>query len=931
MMKYPGLLSLLFLLIVLPRCGSNREGPYILSAPAGRQYTAVNREGTTVLPNGRLLTPSGRNLIVAPHPFGLAVSNDGSIAVTANSGINPLSISIIRDITSSPRILQIPPGYTTNKGILESVFMGLAISPEDDRVYVSAGQDNKIIVFDLFSGTKTDSIDCSESEDGKNSPDGYIGDMVISRDGHYIFAVDQVNFRLLIADTRLMKVIKSVPVGRYPFGVALTPDGKKVFVANVGMFQYSKIGDLEEKSDFRNALAFPPFAFNSEEMRTGIFTDSLSIPGLGDPNSDLAFSVWAISLDDMSNPVVTARIKTGNLVGQMVDGIPAVGGSSPNSLAATSDYLFASNGNNDNITVIDIRKDSVVAEIFLKPHEALKHFRGVIPFGLAVSPDEKQLFVAEAGINAVAVINIPSFEVAGHIPTGWFPSKLKVTPDGKNLIVTNAKGYGSGPNGGIDFKEKEEGTYIGNLMKGSVSVIEIPSKRELKRMTAKVISNNFLIEQEGRSEKKRTGNPIPVYGGQKESPIKHIVFISKENRTYDEIFGQNTKGNGDSTIARYGSRVTFRNKARTEEVLSGDVMPNHLDLARKFAMADNFYVDSDVSADGHRWLVNTYPNEWVETSTTSAYGGNRDYKPASRAPGSLSMTGSAGAIFPEDYNESGSMWEHLERNKVDFFNFGFSIMFEPAFYDASYKATGIKQFANFPVPAPLFTRTSRNYATYNMAIPDQHRVNQFIKEFNGKWMEAGMQMPQMLTVIIPNDHGAEERPGAGYPFRESYMADNDFAVGRIVEFLSHTPYWKEMAIFITEDDAQNGVDHVDAHRSILMVISPWAKKDYVGKVHYSFGSIFKTFWNILGLPYLNQYDAGATDLSDLFSSVPDYTPYSAIPPDNRIFDPVKALTPIDEKFDWDALKESPVLDDPEKMVFDQKEKPEYRTGDQKNR
>ncbi|MBK7713130.1 MAG: bifunctional YncE family protein/alkaline phosphatase family protein [Bacteroidales bacterium] len=931
MMKYPGLLSLLFLLIVLPRCGSNREGPYILSAPAGRQYTAVNREGTTVLPNGRLLTPSGRNLIVAPHPFGLAVSNDGSIAVTANSGINPLSISIIRDITSSPQILQIPPGYTTNKGILESVFMGLAISPEDDRVYVSAGQDNKIIVFDLFSGTKTDSIDCSESEDGKNYPDGYIGDMVISRDGHYIFAVDQVNFRLLIADTRLMKVIKSVPVGRYPFGVALTPDGKKVFVANVGMFQYSKIGDLEEKSDFRNALAFPPFAFNSEEMRTGIFTDSLSIPGLGDPNSDLAFSVWAISLDDMSNPVVTARIKTGNLVGQMVDGIPAVGGSSPNSLAATSDYLFASNGNNDNITVIDIRKDSVVAEIFLKPHEALKHFRGVIPFGLAVSPDEKQLFVAEAGINAVAVINIPSFEVAGHIPTGWFPSKLKVTPDGKNLIVTNAKGYGSGPNGGIDFKEKEEGTYIGNLMKGSVSVIEIPSKRELKRMTAKVISNNFLIEQEGRSEKMRTGNPIPLYGGQKESPIKHIVFISKENRTYDEIFGQNTKGNGDSTIARYGSRVTFRNKARTEEVLSGDVMPNHLDLARKFAMADNFYVDSDVSADGHRWLVNTYPNEWVETSTTSAYGGNRDYKPASRAPGSLSMTGSAGAIFPEDYNESGSMWEHLERNKVDFFNFGFSIMFEPAFYDASYKATGIKQFANFPVPAPLFTRTSRNYATYNMAIPDQHRVNQFIKEFNGKWMEAGMQMPQMLTVIIPNDHGAEERPGAGYPFRESYMADNDFAVGRIVEFLSHTPYWKEMAIFITEDDAQNGVDHVDAHRSILMVISPWAKKDYVGKVHYSFGSIFKTFWNILGLPYLNQYDAGATDLSDLFSSVPDYTPYSAIPPDNRIFDPVKALTPIDEKFDWDALKESPVLDDPEKMVFDQKEKPEYRTGDQKNR
>ena len=190
-------------------------------------------------------------------------------------------------------------------------------------------------------------------------------------------------------------------------------------------------------------------------------------------------------------------------------------------------------------------------------------------------------------------------------------------------------------------------------------------------------------------------------------------------------------------------------------------------------------------------------------------------------------------------------------------------------------------------------------------------------------------MPQLITVILPNDHGADERPGAGYPFRESYMVDNDLAVGRIVEFLSHTPYWKNMAIFITEDDAQNGVDHIDAHRSVLMVISPYAKKNYISSVHYSFGSIFKTFWNILGLPYLNQYDAGATDMSDMFTSKPDYTPYSALPPDTRIFDPQKALTPYDENFDWNALKESPVIDDPAEMIKDQKEEPGYRLEDQK--
>ncbi len=277
---------------------------------------------------------------MAPHPFGLAVSHDGTIAVTANSGINPLSISIIRNLTATPEIIQIPPGYSTDKGVLESVFMGLAISPENDRVYVSAGQKNRILVFDLRNGTKTDSVDCSVSEDGEEYPDGYIGDMTMTRDGHYIFAVDQMNFRVVIVDTRKMKAVKSVPVGRYPFGIALTRDEKKIYVANAGMFQYSKIGKIEEKSDFKNALDFPPFEYNSEAMRNGIVTDSISIPGLGDPNSDLAFSVWAISIENMSDPRVTARIKTGNLVGQMVEGIPAVGGSSPNSLVATYRLCF---------------------------------------------------------------------------------------------------------------------------------------------------------------------------------------------------------------------------------------------------------------------------------------------------------------------------------------------------------------------------------------------------------------------------------------------------------------------------------------------------------------------------------------------------------------------------------------------------------------
>jgi len=277
------------------------------------------------------------------------------------------------------------------------------------------------------------------------------------------------------------------------------------------------------------------------------------------------------------------------------------------------------------------------------------------------------------------------------------------------------------------------------------------------------------------------------------------------------------------------------------------------------------------------------------------------------------------------------MWEHLERNKIEFFNFGFGVMFDPSFYDVSFKYTGIRHYVNYPLPLPMFSRTSKKYPTFNMAIPDQFRIHQFINEFDEKWIKSGSTMPSLLTVIIPNDHGADERPEAGFPFRESYMADNDLAIGRIVEYLSHTAYWKNMAIVITEDDAQNGVDHIDAHRSVLMVISPYTKRNYVSSIHYSFGSIFKTFWNVLGIPYLNQYDAAANDFADFFTSKPDFTPYNAISVDARIFNPTKALTPLDEKFDWKAVKNSPLMDDEKEMREDQKEKKEFRLEDQKRK
>ncbi len=904
----------------------NKKELWIISAPAGNKITKINKEGRTIIPNGRYITPAGKSIVTAPHPYGLTLSPDGNVAVTANSGTNPLSITIVRNILSQhPEVQQVPPGPSTDKGVLASVFMGLAISPDNQTVYVAGGQANKIYLFDVNSGEKKGYIDCSYVSDSVDYSHAYIGDLKLSKDGKTLYAVDQIGFRMLIVDTKSKSLKHSVPVGRYPFGICLSPNEKKLYVANVGMFEYSYIRESAEEDARIKPVNYPAFAYGSKEMVSGIENDTVSIPGLGDMNAIDAFSVFAISLEDSLNPKVVAKIKTGHLVGAMVEDIPAVGGSSPNSIVATDKYVFVSNGNNDNISVISFEQDSVVNTIYLKPDKRIRQFRGVIPFGLALSPDQKRLYVAESGINAIGVINTSDFKVMGHIPTGWFPSKLMVSKDGEKLIIANAKGFGSGPNGGAAFEKRSESSYIGSLMKGSIQVVDIPNNKELKGMTKQVISNNFHFTKASDAVfKNRKNNPLPLYPGEKESPIKHIVFISKENRTYDEILGQLENANGDSSLARYGRNSSFFNRKKTDSVSNITVMPNHLELARQFSFSDNFYVDSDVSADGHRWLVNTYPNEWCETCTAASYGSNRNFKENSKAPGVFGMAGSAGAIYPEDYNEAGSMWDHLERNNTDFYNFGFSIMFEPALYKDEYKYTGVYHYINFPVPQPLYERTSKMYPTFNMAIPDQFRIDQFIKEFDNKWINGNDSMPALITIIIPNDHGAGNRPEAGYPFRESYMADNDLALGRIVEYLSRTPYWENMLIVITEDDAQNGVDHVDAHRSLLMLVSPWVKRDHVSHVHYSFGSLFKSFWNILGLPYLNQYDAGATDLGDFFTDTPDYTPYNALEVDSKVFDPQKALDPFDEKFDWKALKESPEMDNTEDMFRESKEQDEYR-------
>lgn len=865
------------------------------SAPAGSEVTRIDRDGETIIPNGRLLTPAGNNVTVAPHPFGLALSPDGQTLISANSGTDPFSLSVVSEPGSAePSVRQIPPGADTDPAVLNAVFMGLAVAGDNRTLYVSGGNDGNIAIFDLVSGERSATIDLNVPAAGRDWRDSYIGDLKLSPDGKMVWAVDQANFRLVGVDVASRTVAKVAPTGRYPFGVTLSPDGRRAYVANVGMYEYSFVEGFDPENATATGLSFPPFAQDSLEARVGAIVEGKTVPGLGDPNAPESFSVWAIDLAD-AKPI--AKLKTGPLVGELVEGIPAVGGSSPNSVVNDGQRVFVSNNHSDSIAVIDMRRNQVVKEIKLVPDRRLSRLRGVMPFGLALSPDAKILFAAESGINAIAVIDTRTLEVLGHIPSGWFPAKVEVAPDGRHLYVSNAKGYGSGPNGGVGYVPGPEGTYIGAIQKGTIQLIDIPDfstangRKRLVLWTSQVLRNNgFVAERWLQPRDRAQESPCP---------IDHVIFVTKENRTYDEVLGDlgavgNRAVNADASLARYGQPIT----------------PNHHALARRFAHSDNFYVDSDVSADGHRWLVGVAPDEFVETSWAASYGGRRDFRydlADDSAPGRRGFTEANSALAPEDYPEAGSIWDHFDRNDISFRNYGEGFEFAGIYENADLEPTGARLPVNVPMPGPLFRNTNRNFPTYNTNISDQYRVDVWEDEFKQRYIDGGEVLPRFVNIYLPQDHTAGPRPENGYPTREAYVADNDLALGRVVDLVSHSKYWRSTAIFVTEDDAQSGVDHVDAHRSLLLAISPWTKRSYVSGEHTSMVSIIKTINQLTGAPMLNLYDALATDLSSMFNfnAAPDLQPYTAVPIDPAVFDPSKVKR---GGFTAEELHESEELD-----------------------
>lgn len=875
-------------------------GLALLHAPAGSRPTAINRNGETVLPNGRLITPLGVQVTVAPHPYGLAISPEGNVLVSVNSGTAPFSFSVIRGLAQArPSVTQIPAGIGLKDADPESVFLGAAIAPDQHTLYVSEGNNGHIGIFDPGTGKRLGFMAMDGIFGGQQYQNSLAGDLRLSSDGKRLFALDMAHFRLVVFDTAARMQVAEVGVGRMPFALALSPDGQIAYVTNVGTFRYHLVPGYDPHNALNTGLHFPAFGYPSQDAEQGAMVEGKPIPGLGDPNVLDSNSVWTVDLKNPDAPAIIARIRTGLPIGPL-----SVGGSSPGAVVAGKRRVFVANSAQDSVTVIDAESNQVVQTILLEPAPSVRGLRGVLPFGMALSPDEKALFVACSGINAVALIDATKGRVLGYIPVGWFPARVIASPDGRRIYVANAKGFGSGPNGGPGFHEGPEGTYIGDITHGAVSIIQTSQfleqgagsnsnqtaahsepAQELQALTARVLHNNGFVPSPFLGPGGNVaGAPRPFT-----TPIRHVIFIVKENRTFDQVLGDlkqvgNDAVNGDAALAAFGMDAQVRNRKTGAVVEHARVTPNHHALAGQFAISDNFYVDSDVSVDGHHWLVGNYPNELVEAGWPAAYGGKLDYVPDEDAPGRLDI-GSTSPI-PEAYLEAGSLWEHLSRSHISFRNYGEGMEVPGADESAGLEPTGVREPENVPMPQPLFENTSRIYPNFNTNISDQYRFQQFRKEFQSLYASGKQPFPQFIFMWLPNDHTDDPRPQDGYPFRASYVADNDLALGKIVELISHSPFWKDTAIFVTEDDAQAGTDHIDAHRSLLMVISPYARHG-VSHVHTSIASILKTFDLIFGMGFLNQYDAAATDLSDLLTQTPNLKPYQALPLDLRVFDPAK--------------------------------------------
>ncbi|MFZ0592432.1 MAG: hypothetical protein WAM39_18385 [Bryobacteraceae bacterium] len=840
------------------------------------------------LPNGRLITPEGSWIKLRPFPFALAVRPDGQQIAIPCIGW-PFSLNIIDHPDSSePRVTAIPAGAKNDPSV--EVHAGVAYSPDGRMLYDATGDSGAVDVWSTGNWRHIARIELNGLTAGVDYSESFVANLALSRDGRFLYVVDQGNWRIVVIDTANRNRVASIATGANPLAMSLSEDGKRLYFTNTGLFEYKLIEGVRKEDTLSTGLHFPPFGYPSPEARRGVRTEGHRVPGLGDENDVRGSSLWTCDIANPAKPVVTARLRLGSAIHSDSNGV--VGGASPSSVIADAQHVYATLAHEDSVAVITPDGREIQRQIALAPFSGPafpgskgRPLRGVMPMGLA--QDTKGLYVTEAGVNAVAVIDKNSGQVLGHINTGWLPAALALAPNQQKLYIVNNKGKGAGPNGGKKFQRNDSRHYIGELEFGSLSILPLPVREAaLPNSTAAVVRNNEAA----------------LVPGTKLPRLKHVFFIIRENRTFDEIFGDLPGLDGDPSLARFGLHGWTEEEPKLKDIR---VTPNAHALAARFATSDRFFVESDVSVDGHRWAFGMAPTPWLNLAWTSGYRGRRKGNPFSSAPGRRAIGGGSDGPMPEDEPEFGSLWEHIADAGLTVRNYGEGLEIEGSDESAGTEPEGQRLLLNAPVPRPVFESTDRAYPTFNLGIPDQFRYQEFAKDMDRRLAKGslGLGVAQAsgavvrspehkgvaaLTVIrLPNDHTSDVRPADGYAYRASFVADNDLALGKIVEKISHSSIWRDSAIFVIEDDAQDGVDHVDAHRSPVLVISPYTRRGFVSHRHCSMSSVQKTIYELLGLGPLNLEDALAADMSDMFSNTPDLAPFSAQPSDTRIFDPAR--------------------------------------------
>jgi len=739
----------------------------------------------------QLIRPAGQSVEFGGRPVDLALAPDGrTIYVKDNRGL------LVID-TATWKIRQ---ELKFNAG--GSSAHGLAVTRNGSRIYVTTAQDmlwEAIVTSDGIIDWGRKLTVPGPGGAGKSD----LGGLALSADEKTAYICLSRNNSLGVVDLESGKLLKEVPVGVAPYDVALFADGKKAFVSNWGG-RHPRAGEKTAKSAGTDALV-----------------DERGVAASG-----------TVSVVDLEQ---------GSEVAQIVTDLH------PSDLELSADQrtLYVANANSDTISVIDTRRQSVVETILVRPDPTLPF--GSAPNALSLSKDGRTLFVANGGNNAVAVVSLAQSSggqsrVEGFIPTGWYPGG--VVNDGKHLYIANVKGLGS------RNPQPNRNGWNSHFYLGTISKVEIPGLAGLQTLTRQVQTDARVPEMLrawDKSHSRRNPVPVPARLGEP-SVFDHVVYIIKENRSYDQIFGDLPQGNADPSLCVFGREVT----------------PNHHALAEEFALLDNYYCNGVLSADGHSWAMEGYATDYLEKS----FGGwPRSYPFAGDDPLSFAATG--------------FIWDQVLLHGLSFRNYGEmskteTLPREAKFTEifADYQSKGGKITFEHDMQIENLRRYScPDSPGWQLRIPDAVRADVFLKEFSD--YEKRGDWPNLVIVYLPSDHTTGTRPGGPTP--RAQVADNDLAVGRIVERISQSRYWPKTCIFAIEDDPQAGFDHVDGHRSLCLVASPYTKRGAVVSKFYNQTSVLHTMSRMFGVPPMNQMVALSPLMTACFTARPDFKPYQCRP------------------------------------------------------